>query len=87
MNALLLESPFPSFDLISADQVVPAIEAILKNCRAQHGHEGSNAGGFDWDSGNQLLLMLRLRRFSTFCIDFGLVRLPLRYYVHRLLAT
>ena len=34
MNALLLESPFPSFDLISADQVVPAIEAILKDNRA-----------------------------------------------------
>jgi|TARA_B110000305_G_C19464287_1_gene656707 oligopeptidase A len=34
LNALLLESPFPSFDLISADQVVPAIEAILKDNRA-----------------------------------------------------
>lgn len=35
MNALLLESPFPDFDSISAEQVVPAIEAILKANRSE----------------------------------------------------
>ena len=35
MNELLLESPFPDFDSISAEQVVPAIEAILKAKRSE----------------------------------------------------
>ena len=35
MNALLLESPFPDFDSISAEHVVPAIEAILNANRSE----------------------------------------------------
>ena len=35
MNALLLKSSFPDFDSISAEHVVPAIEAILKANRSE----------------------------------------------------
>ena len=35
MNALLLESPFPDFDSISAEHVVPAIEAIVNANRSE----------------------------------------------------
>ena len=35
MNALLLESPFPDFDSISAEHVVPAIEVILNANRSE----------------------------------------------------
>jgi oligopeptidase A len=35
LNALLLESPFPDFDSISAEHVVPAIEAILNANRSE----------------------------------------------------
>ena len=35
MNALLTDSPFPDFDSISAEHVVPAIEAILKANRSE----------------------------------------------------
>ena len=35
MNALLIQSPFPDFESISAEHVVPAIEAILKANRSE----------------------------------------------------
>jgi oligopeptidase A len=35
LNALLIQSPFPDFESISAEHVVPAIEAILKANRSE----------------------------------------------------